>query len=415
MIVRKIKPEELRSTNELFGIAFEFPVDNSKSAEEYYAEVTADKTSRGAKYCLEVWGAFTDDEKLLTSQIMVTPFPFRFDGNTCKMVGIGGVASLPSYRRHGGIRGCFEAALPAMYDEGVEFSYLYPFSTAYYRKFGYEMCVSYLRYTLKMSFIPSFANATGSCYLVDQTNTQRAHADIEAVHAVWQKRYNMMVDNESYEFAWIDKCNPCKDQKFTYVYVAADGTPKAYMTFGKVDEPTGRNLLCERARFVFADAEGFGGLMNLIRTLASDHAWFAFQVPDDVPVTPLLPEWSMGAGKIEVIPAGMVRVVNVEKVLQMARYKGAGRLKIGITDAQIAQNNDVFDLEFADGKCTSVKRTAEAADITMTIAEFSRLISGAWDGKDIAFLPAVQPAATLDYETLQKVFYKKPIMITEYF
>ena len=36
MIVRKINPQELKRTSELFAIAFEFSNDCNKSAEEYF-------------------------------------------------------------------------------------------------------------------------------------------------------------------------------------------------------------------------------------------------------------------------------------------------------------------------------------------------------------------------------------------
>ena len=139
MIIRKIRPEELKRTYELFGIAFEFSADWSKSPMEIYEEVKSNPKSREDACWGERWAAFKDDNSTMMSYFIAQPFPVQFDGNTYTMTGIGGVASLPQYRRQGGIRGCFEAALPAMYQDGHAFSYLYPFSTAYYRKFGYEM------------------------------------------------------------------------------------------------------------------------------------------------------------------------------------------------------------------------------------------------------------------------------------
>ena len=77
----------------------------------------------------------------MMSTFTVSDFTVQFDGSPCQLGGIGGVATLPQYRRRGGIRACFREALPDMYGSGYDFSYLYPFSTAYYRKFGYENCV----------------------------------------------------------------------------------------------------------------------------------------------------------------------------------------------------------------------------------------------------------------------------------
>lgn len=105
MIVRKIKPEEFQRTNELFGISFEFEVDNSKTGEEKLRELSElPFKGRHDIYFAERWAAFEDDDKTMMSFIVTTPYDMNFDGNICKMTGIGGVSTLPQYRRHGGIR-----------------------------------------------------------------------------------------------------------------------------------------------------------------------------------------------------------------------------------------------------------------------------------------------------------------------
>jgi predicted acetyltransferase len=169
MIIRKIKPEELKRTMELFSISFEFGNDSNKSAAEVFAEVTENPQSREDVYWTEHWAAFLDDDKTMTSTFLAQPFPVHFDGNVYTMTGIGGVATLPQYRRNGGIRGCFEAALPDMYANDVSFSYLYPFSTAYYRKFGYEMGCERTQYHVRLSSLKTFA-VSGNCSLVEPGN-----------------------------------------------------------------------------------------------------------------------------------------------------------------------------------------------------------------------------------------------------
>ena len=125
MIVRKIKPEEVLRANELFAIAFEQPMDREAAAKPDNENVHR-------------WAAFDESSGEMMSSFIINDYTVRFDGHACKMGGIGGVATLPQYRRRGGIRGCFQEALPDMYASGYDLSYLYPFSTAYYRKFGYE-------------------------------------------------------------------------------------------------------------------------------------------------------------------------------------------------------------------------------------------------------------------------------------
>lgn len=408
MIVRKIKPKELKRTNELFAIAFESELDNTKSADLVYEEAISNPDSRDNIYCMERWAAFEDDDKTMISNFVATPFTVQFDGHHCKMVGIGGVATLPQYRRMGGIRECFKASLPDMYEKGISFSYLYPFSTAYYRKFGYEMCCERYRYQIRLSSIRPFS-LEGNCYLIE--NESPALNDIKQIYSVWQEKYNMMTVNEDFEFAWVKNSNPVKDQRFTYVYKSKDGIAKGYMTFFKEDSTNGRNLKC--SRFFFTDAEGFHGLLNLAYTCSSDHQYITFELPTNLDITLVLPEWSMGAGQCEKVYCGMARVVNVIKVLEMAKYKGSGSLVIKVIDALVPENNNTFLLHYENGKAIKVSTTEEPEDISLRISDFSRLIIGACDTSAIPYMEAVQVHTTV--EKLSNVFYKKPALITEYF
>ncbi|MGB4660614.1 MAG: sterol carrier protein domain-containing protein, partial [Mobilitalea sp.] len=174
---------------------------------------------------------------------------------------------------------------------------------------------------------------------------------------------------------------------------------------------TGRNLKCNN--FFFTDIEGFQGLMNLLQTCSSDHQNVSFELPTDQFITPLLPEWSMGASKCEKIFRGMVRVINVEQVLKMTKYKGDGSITIQVTDTQIPQNNHTFLVNFKDSAALEVSITEHPADISLGISDFSRLIVGTCDPSSIEFMESVQVNTTLD--KISKVFYKKPNHITENF
>lgn len=409
MIIRKIKPEELKRTLELFAISFEFSNDLNKSADEIFTDISKDPKSREDAFWGERWAAFEDDDKTMMSYFIDQPFPVHFDGNTYTMTGIGGVATLPQYRRCGGIRGCFEAALPAMYQDGVAFSYLYPFSTAYYRKFGYEMGCERLQYHVRLNSMKPFT-VSGNSTLVEPGNLMLD--EIRQIYRVWQNKYNMMIANEEWEYAWVGKSNPVKNQEFTYVYKSGSGEALGYMTVKQVNEPDGRNLQC--TRFCFTNAEGLKGLLNILIALGSDHGYATFEVPGDADLTLVLPEWSTGAISLKKYWAGMVRVVNVETVLSGARYQGDGMLSIAIMDKQIVENCDTFTVNFKDGKAVSVvKDDAATPDISMGINEFSRLIIGACDAASLPYMDNV--TVHNDCDAIGQVFYKKPNMIAEYF
>jgi predicted acetyltransferase len=64
-------------------------------------------------------------------------YNIAFEGQAVPMCGIGGVATLPEYRRQGAIRAIMDRLLHQEREEGTVFSYLYPFSFQFYAKFGY--------------------------------------------------------------------------------------------------------------------------------------------------------------------------------------------------------------------------------------------------------------------------------------
>ena len=109
----------------------------------------------------------------------------------------------------------------------------------------------------------------------------------------------------------------------------------------------------------------------------------------------------------------MVRVIDVEKTLRLAKMKGDGVLKIAVEDAIIEQNNACFEVTFRNGVTTDVRRCNNSADITLNIRDFSMLICGRGSATSIQFLPDVD--IDCDIEKVQQVFYPKPMCITREF
>lgn len=394
-MIRKLTEADIPRAKELFAIAFEQPMEPRP------VKPDGDRSHR--------WAAFDDNSEEMMSMLIVTDFTVHFDGNACKMGGVGGVATLPQYRRKGGIRGCFEAMLPDLYTTGYDFSYLYPFSTGYYRKFGYECCVQKLHAAVHLGLLTP-PKTDGALRLLESGNPMTDA--IRAIDAAWETRYNMMVQHCTEDYQWTEKQDPAVKQEFTYVYFSADGTPKAYTSFTQAEQSDGRNLICKR--FCFVDKEGFAGLMGLFKSLSSDHMLVKFTLPAVASMQYLLPEWSLGAVAWSTQPAGMVRVVNVENVLKKAKYAGGGSVVLRIQDPQIKENDRTFAIRFIDGRAVSVEETRTEPDAVLSIAAFSALIAGVCDFADAAeWMDGLEVRRAAD--ALSQVFYRKPMMIVDFF
>ena len=391
MIIRPTTQEENARAAELFAIDFRRPM-------------VPGTVAPGGEPGRRRWAAFAEDGEMMCS-LLLTDFSVRFDGKESPMAGFGGVNTLPPYRRTGCIRRCFEKILPQLHEEGCEFSYLFPFSTGYYLQFGYARCVQLLRakVDLLQLKLPKF---DGFFRLAEQKNLLLEA--VQAVDRVWEEKYNMMVLRKEENYRWLLNSDPAVKQEFTYVCFDASGNPKGYTTF-KIDAQ--QNLDC--SRFVFVDKEGFLGLLQVFKSLASDHRYASFLMPMNAALQHMLPEWHLGAVEWSLQPHGMVRVIHVQKVLEKAKYIGSGHAVLEIHDPIIDGNNRRFAVDFTEGHAISVTETEEAPDATLSIGAFSGLITGVWDMADAQWLEGIEskkPAAPLP-----QIFYKKPIMITDLF
>lgn len=395
MIVRKTKKEENQRINELFAIAFELSAEDGPAIKE------------SPKF--HHWASFQDDTGDMMSSFTISDYQINFDGSSSKMGGIGGVSTLPQYRRMGGIRGCFEKALPDMYDEEYDFSYLYPFSTAYYRKFGYECCVQKMMVSIELALLKNPV-VSGNFYLCEANHPMKN--EIKIVDKAWEDKFNMMVRHSDEDYEWTNKFNPGANLEFTYVYMDEKYNPKAYTTFKKVDEADGRNLIC--SKFFFIDQEGFSGLMAIFKSLATDHKYVKFALPAKENMEYLFPEWAMGAAKWSIQNAGMVRVISVESVLKKARYLGSDVVTLEIKDQHIEKNCGIYAVEFKDGIAVTIEKKSGNPDMVLDINTFSALISGVCSLEEAEqWMPGVR--LMKNREALSKLFYKKPLMIADYF
>lgn len=409
MVVRKIKDAELKRCGEVMALAFEFPCTEERSNEEILKDAKEHPKGRGERFYTEKWAAFEDDDETMMGFMFTIPYVVNFDGHACKMNGIGGVSTLPQYRRGGVIRSCFEKCLPAMYEEGYAFSYLYPFSSAFYRKFGYEMCGEQVQYEVNLQAYHRFdvgghtVLAEGDC----------CFEDIKRVYKAFARGMNMMCMREDDDYPWAKGLNPAKDCVYTFVYYSAAGEAKGVMTFSK-EQTDGFYAKLNCKQFFFSDVEGLKGLLNHALAYTAYYSHICFRLPIHMDLLSIVPEWPKFPYQRTLAHVGMGRVIDVKQVLGLAKYRGQGTVRIGITDPQIPQNNGCFTVSFAEGKALSVTEEDASPDISMGIADFSRLIIGTHDLSQLDWLTGVT-VHTPENPALSGVFYKKPIFITDGF
>ena len=397
MIVRKIKENEYDRTQEVFSIAFEMKMDQKALSEERLSRIKSFPMNREEKYWSERWAAFDESGAMLG---FLTGFPatVRFDGNRVGCTCIGGVSSLPQFRGRGAIAGCFQKHLADSYRAGHVISYLYPFSTHFYRKFGYEVCVETVNWTLDVAAVPSFQKTAGEAVL------NEGNAEISSIRKVYDdfmSDYNLSFVREDCDWSKAVSQAPAVEGRFTYVWKNENGIPKGVMTFRKEYDPVTRlsTMCCEE--FYFSDTQGLCGLLGHISSYRSHFQKLKIPLPKDIALERVLPEVS-GSCRRELDFTGMGRIINAERAFWLARYQGSGEITIKLTDPCVAQNNRSFKVTFSDGQCVAVEQSGTSIH-ELDIAAFSRLVLGACGTDEIKD------------DQLKKIFYPKKAYIRDFF
>jgi len=159
--IKRPEPHDYLAFAQLCSLCFEYPFVGKSDPQAYYDEMVASADTAlvksgvyyDAKYIAEYDGR-------VIGGMCALPYEVEFDGNTARMCGIGGVCTLPSYRRMGSIRAISLQMLRDEYEKGTEFSFLYPFSQAYYDKFGYAQSEPAMRWTFSLKYIAAHKTGT---------------------------------------------------------------------------------------------------------------------------------------------------------------------------------------------------------------------------------------------------------------
>lgn len=399
MQVRKLEHRELFDAHRIMAVAFEGEFDPEKERESL-------QKKKEPVFAGQTWGAF--EEGALLGCFDLTSFPVRFDGRRVQMGGIGGVSTLPPYRRKGIIRACMQDAFQSMYQEGYAFSFLYPFSTAYYRQFGFENGAACQTWTLPISSL-KLPEAGGS---VQQLFPGDDLSPLLQIYDAYYKDFNLSVLRNIYNSS-LEKENWLNQKRYLYLWRDEAGVPRSFLFASRdgdvldctTDFPRKNGLL-------FTDVRSLQALLHFVYGAFSSHyKSIRFTAPSCLRLQSLIPE--MARAECRWFTNGMVRAVCAEKVLSLCSCRGEGTLRLEITDPLLEENRGVWKLTFAPGHENLVEKTGEAPDLSLSIGDFSTLICGIRSAEDLPWMPAV--TVHNGSAPLEQVFRAKPCHVLDLF
>lgn len=313
------------------------------------------------------FGVF-DERGTLQSAMEIIPYTMRMNCHNVHMGGVAGVVTRPESRERGHINLLFRTAFEEMLENRQIFSFLYPFSYAYYRKFGYELC--HVRDKVK---IPIARLAPYKCEVfAEPFEPGDDVAPYTKIYKYFIRERNLSIvrDDDAWE-KLLDR-DPYKKREFTYLFYDSVGRAVAYILY---DAQEGRCVAVRELCWLNADALYL--VFGFLARLGAEFDEILWDAPCDVNVYSLFPECGELSWQREV--GGMNRLVDVSAALLTLRAPPrSGRVALAVTDNFLPQNTGVYAVEWESGAISVEKLDAVGPmpDIETGVETLAQLVTG---------------------------------------
>lgn len=326
----------------------------------YDCDVDSENNTLPSDYML---GAFSDDNKTLMADMEIENRISFFGSNRLTCAAVGGVASKPEYRNKGSVRAMFNTLFK---DDSVrrnaDISFLYPFSAAYYSKFGYESVGRAVELTVpyvEFRNIPKYSDV----FLYEGQNEKQF---LDLYNKSASRNYLAFERNNLQRFS----VDPYKTMEYTYVL----NDYSAYVSF-RIDRES-ETVFVKEIEYLNKDA--LLKITGFLRAFEGNQKYVVFQkLSENSPVMTLFADEKTILKKMFSI--GAARILDVESVLAKKDYPmNDGSFSIKCID-DVERNNSVFHVEYLNGKGIVTKRNGDADIILNATAASQILLSGIRD------------------------------------
>ena len=389
MEIRLLKDEERFQARIISAVAFHMRMEDPEKERQESKQET-----------LQHWGAFHDDGTLMAHMINHQFLSF-LDGKTIRNGGIGGVSTLPEYRMDGAIKEIFKVLLPAAYADGEVISTLYPFSHAFYRKFGYETVCLKNVYTFSPAVLKGYT-FTGEARLWKPGDTASPWTRL---YNRFASAYNLAILRDDQRMEGHLKGEYYKDRKFCYMLYEA-GQPAAYVIFQDIRHDP--QAILDIRDLAWDGQKGFQAILGFLSRFSADYGSIRLFLPRDIELLSLIR--SPLAYEIQKTTEQnyMIRVVNAVRLLETIRKSAGCRFTICVRDELIKENNGTWEVTEQ-----GVVPSAQEPDLTVSEKALGQLASGAASLTEAMYRE--DTLVTGNREMLERVFCRKPILVEDHF
>ncbi len=346
------------------------------------------------------WGAFRENGTLMAHMIN-HQFMSYLDGTPVRNGGIGAVSTLPEYRTEGCIREIFLRLLPHAFANGEVISTLYPFSHAFYRKFGYETVCWKNVYEFAPGVLKGYA-FRGIAKLWKQGDSV---ADWTGLYNRFAASWNLAICRDDKSMADHLKGEYYKDRKFCYLLYEGN-KPVAYLIFQDIRHDP--QAILEVQDLAWAGPKGFQAILGFLARFSADYGTIRLFLPRDLELLSLIR--SPHAYDIQKTTEQnyMVRVVNAAKALEAIKKPEGCSFVIRVNDELIPENNGIWQVTH-DG----VHPTTREPDLSVSEKALGQLVTGAVSLSEALYR---EDASVLNNrKLLESVFTRKPILVEDHY
>ena len=392
MKVRKINGSERFDAYLISAYCFHSRIDDVESERERIEGET-----------IEDWGAFTDDGTL-AARIVNNKFKFYIDGLPVCAGGIGAVSTLPEYREKGAVREIFRELLPEAYRNGEVISALFPFNHAFYRKQGYEVVTFQSNYELNPAILSGY-KFDGT---VTRWNPGEPVDEYLKLYNEFAVNYNfaMLRDERSMmEHMKVDKLY--QERKFSYI-LSKNGENIAYIIFTDIKSEPAAILHVEECAWINRD--GFHAILAFLGRFEADYGKIQLPLPQGIDLLRVIRTKRAYEIHKTCRHDFMVRVINVQKLLEIIKKPVDCDFVIKVSDELIPENNGVWRVTAG-----SVKKADEVLGPDLVVSEraLAQMAVGCINLDEAMLRPDVEINA--NEEMLRRVFIEKKIFVGEHF
>ena len=352
----------------------------------------------------DYYGAFPEGEQDAVASLVMHHFTAEFEGQPVQAGGIGGVATLPAFRRQGAVRAMMRTSHEDLFRSGALFSLLYPFSLAYYKQYGFAPGpVSHL-WTVPVEELQGIKDPGGR---IRQIFPGEDDGVLLEVYRRVNRGVNLSIHRDVFSEE-MRRESSINQKRYVFVYENGQGEPAGLMV-GHLEDGV---LHCEtdftHRGMLLCDSTGtLLALLRFVhRAYLTHYSAVSFTLDEGADLYSLLPGvTNSGKATCQAVYNGMIRAVCVQEALKRTRCLGRGKLCIGIRDPLIDENNGVFRLTYQEGEPNRVERTDDAPDLVMGPGSLAQLLTGCRSAEQLPWLSDVEIRTDAD---TAGVFRQKP-------